>query len=182
MKKLGLVALLVVLTLIATPTIVQADPWSAIDSGYAISTNHPGEEIDITQPFELKAKVGFLASIDVDKVIVELRDPDDNVVDTAEVVAPWQTGWSKKGNEYKWNWTRPLDPAKTGNIWVVGHYSVKAYFYAKAGQGWKNLANVEDRVSMRAFTVMTVPEVPIGTITILLTMLASLVIFARKKF
>ena len=181
MKKLGLVALLVVLTLIATPTIVQADPWSAIDnSGYAITTNHFGEEIVPPPVPPLRAKVGVLKeyfdNFDVYKVQVDLRDPDENVVDTDFVyAADFDDDISPKGAPIKYAWTDPLAPA----TWVVGHYSVKAYFYAKDAP--KEIAHTIELTAMRATTVMTVPEVPIGTITILLTMLASLAIFARKR-
>jgi len=180
MKKLGLIALLAVLTLIVIPTIVQADPWSAIDSGYAITTNYFGQEVVPPLDPPLEAKVGVLTelfnSLDVYEVRVDLRDPDDNVVDSATIAAAaFLDGTSPQGAPIKYAWTGPLEPA----TWVVGDYSVKAYFFAEDG---KELANTEDLTAMRATTVMVVPEVPIGTLTILLTMLASLAIFARKRF
>jgi len=178
MKKLGLMALLAVLTLIVTPTIVKADPWSAIDSGYAITTNHFGEEIVPPPVPPLRVKVGVLKeifdSLGITEVRVDLRDPDGNVVDS-DTVSAFLDGTSPHGAPVKYAWTGPLEPA----TWVVGDYSVKAYFFAGAG---KNLAHTEDLTAMRATTVMVVPEVPIGTLTILLTMLASLAIFARKRF
>lgn len=187
MKKIGLVAVLAVLTLIATTTIVQADPWSAVDSGYAVSTNYHGQEIDITSPpTDLFAKVGIRTSVlakfglTLDYVYVELRDPNGDVVDD-DIVGD-QPGelnlsppYSPKGNEIWYGETDHLAPS----TWVIGDYSVKAYFYAPGG---KEIANTDDLVAMRATTVMVVPEVPIGTLSILLTMLASLAIFARKKF
>jgi len=104
MKKLGLVALLVVLTLIVTATIVQADPWSAVDSGYTVSTNYHGQEIDITSPpTDLFAKVGIRTSVldkfglTLDEVYVELRDPNGNVVDDYTVDS-FTLSSSPKGN------------------------------------------------------------------------------------
>jgi len=180
LRKLRFVLLAVVLALIAIPTIVQADPWSAIDSGYAITTNHFGEVI-IPPPIPpLEAKVGILTelfdSLDVYEVRVDLRDPDDNVVDSATIAAAaFSDGTSPKGAPIKYAWTGPLAPAS----WVVGDYSVKAYFFAEDG---KELAQTEDLTAMRATTVMVVPEIPIGTVAILLTMLASLAIFTRKRY
>jgi len=179
LKKLGFMAVLIVLTLSFIPMIVRADPWSAIDSGYAVTTNHHGEDIDITKPIDppLRAKVGFKDENGVYEVRVDLRDPDGNVVDsdTVEWPADFDDGTSPKGADIEYAWTKDLEP-NTG--WVVGHYSVKAYFFSEDG---KELANTEDLVAMKATTVMAVPEVPIGTITILITMLASLAIFARKR-
>lgn len=180
MKKLRPIALLAVLMLVVIPTIVQADPWSAIDSGYAITTNYHGVELDITSPpTNLKAKVGVLTekfvSLGISEVRVDLRDPDGNVVDT-DTVTLFSDGTSPKGAAIKWGETDPLAPT----TWVVGDYSVKAYFYADADDVVE-IAHTEDLVAMRATTVMVIPEVAIGTLTILLTMLASLAIFARKK-
>lgn len=178
MKKLGLLALLVVLTLIATPAIVQADPWSAVDSGYAVTTNYHGVEVLPPPDPPLMAKVGVLTekfeSLGVYEVRVDLRDPDGNVVDS-DTVTSFSDGTSPKGAPIKYAWTDALAPA----TWMVGDYSVKAYFYAEDG---KEIAHTEDLTAMRATTVMVVPEVPIGTLTTLLTMLAGLAIFARKRF
>ena len=183
LKRLGLVALLVVLTLIVTSTIVQADPWSAIVSGYAVTTNHHGEEVLIPPVPPLRARVGVLAEnlydpsseAGVYEVRVDLRDPDGNVVDSDTVSWTQFSDATYKGKPIKGAWTGDLVPG----VWVVGHYSVKAYFFDKYG---KELAQMDDLTAMRATTVMVVPEVPIGTLTILLTMLASLAIFARKRF
>jgi len=169
------------LTLIVTPTIVQADPWSAIDSGYAVTTNYHGQEV-VPPVADLTARVGVLLDNwpGVYEVRVDLRDPSGDVVDSDTILAaafttdaPW--GTSPKGATVMWAETDPLAPA----TWVVGDYSVKAYFFDSTG---KELAHVDDLTAMRATTVMVVPEVPIGTLTILLTMLASLAIFARKRF
>jgi len=186
LKKLGLLALLVVLTLIIIPTIVQADPWSAIDSGYAITTNHFGEEIVPPPDPPLQVKVGVLAENFYDPIVnptgvyevrVDLRDPDDTVVATDTILLAdftFEVGGSPQGADIYYAWTDDLVPA----TWVIGDYSVKAYFFAGTE---KELAHTIDLTAMRATTVMVVPEVPIGTLTILLTMLAGLAIFARKR-
>lgn len=177
LKKLGLVALLTVLTLSIIPMIVLADPWSALGSGYAVTTNHHGEDVMIPPDPPLQARVGFLDGLGVDSVRVDLRDPSDTVVASVTVTSFTFNDLPPGEDDYWDAWTAPgaLDPAS----WVVGHYSVKAYFFDDTG---KELANVEDLTAMRATTVMTVPEVPIGTLTILIAMLAGLTIFARKRF
>jgi len=176
------------LTFLASlPLLVWADPSSASGSGYAVTTNYHGIEIvpppPPTDPLRANVSVSATNFGNVYNITVVLRDPSDNWV--ARVVhlrdpgnwadLDWVETTAHNGETVHWAWTGPLEPDE----WVIGHYSVKAYFVADDGQG---LANVEDLDAMRATTVMTVPEAPIGTLTILLVMLASLGIFARKKF
>ena len=161
------------------PIVVHADPWSAIDSGFAVTTNHHGEDIVPPPVPPLQAKVGLLLEYfaDLDYVEVRLRDPDEDVVVTViidDTDPRWQDGTSPHGKPIKYAWTDDLVPA----VWEIGHYSVKAYFVLI---GEKDINTVEDLDAMRATTVMTVPEVPLGTLAVLLTMLASLGILARRK-
>jgi len=181
--KSKLIIPLMALTLFIIPVIVLADPWSAINSGYGVTTNHHGEEIVPPGDPPLAAKVGLLTekflfengTTRLINVTVDLRDPYENVVDTQTVYPEdFGPGTSPNGQDMNFTWTDPFEP----DTWTVGHYSVKAYFYLKGGQG---LANAEDLDAMRATTVMSVPEAPIGTLTILLTMIAGLAIFARKR-
>lgn len=176
------------MTLIVTPTIVHAGPWSAIDSGYAVESNYHGIEIIIPPPpTDLRARVGCLtenfydpiSGAGVYEVVVHLRDPDGDVVDSATV--SWTDmvpGTSPHGAPIMWQWTS-VDHYFAPATWEVGDYSIKAYFYDEHG---KELKNEDDLTAMRATTVMVVPEVPIGTLIIMLTMLAGLAILARKRF
>jgi len=180
--KLRPMTLFGLLALMAMSTVVQADPWSAIDSGYAVSTNYHGEETPVPPDPPLMARVGVLLEnfALLDYVEVHLRDPSDDVVDIVVVPASaFVPGLSPKGADIMEAWSDPLEPEE--GTWLIGHYSVKAYFYAVEGAAEPELANCEDLEAMRATTVMTIPEVPIGTLTVLLAMIAGLAIFARKR-
>ena len=174
MKKLGLVALLVVLTLITTPTIVQADPWSALSSGYAVTTV-PFPQENVMPGDSVTAKAGT-------------TDPEVNYV-WFNWLAPDGTVW-KDGPVFVDHWYPDLN---YGTVYVyfstyasippiVGDWGVQVEFYDEGG----NLKGTADLpvgiIKIRATSFHAVPEVPIGTLTILLTMLASLAIFARKRF
>ena len=178
MMKLEYLVLLVVLTSMFPVLIVQADPWSAIDSGYAVTTNYHGQDVIPPPDPPLRAKVGVLA-VNFNELLyvkVELRDPNGNVVLTVNIdkSATWIDDISPKGNPIKYAWTDPLIP----DTWAIGHYSVKAYFYAEGGRG---LANEEDLYAMRATSIMTIPEIPLGTLTVIATMLISLALFSRAR-
>lgn len=174
-SKLAILAFISLLGLI--PAAVLADPWSAIDSGFAVTTNHHGEDIIPPGDPPLRAKVGLLASEfpRLIRVEVELRDPDEVVVDT-QVVLPgsFSPGTSPGGNPITVAWTDPFAPAS----WTIGHYSVKAYFYLTDA---RDLANAEDLDAMRAVTVMTVPELPTGTLGAVAALFAGLGIYSILK-
>ena len=182
--RLKLLALSAAVILVVLTVVVQAGPESAASSGWGVTTNYHGQEVLIsvliTDPLEAQVLVGFPENWDaLYEVTVVLRDPDDEPV--ATITRPkneldWQPGTAPNGRVLRTAWIGPLIP-DTG--WTVGHYSVKAYFYADDGT---TLANDEDLSAMRATTQVVIPEAPIGTLTIIITMLASLAIFARKKF
>lgn len=162
---------------------VRADPWSAIDSGFAVTTNHHGEEIIPPGDPPLAAKVGLLntefyfdnGTIRLLRVEVELRNPDEVVVDTEVVyAAEFLDDTSPQGNPIKYAWTADFEPSS----WTVGHYSVKAYFYLK---GARDLANAQDLDAMRAVSVMSVPELPVGTLTAVVLLVATLGLYSMLR-
>jgi hypothetical protein len=186
------IALLIVLTLMVTPVVVLADvpyddgPWSAIDSGYAVTTNHHGEDVPIPPFPPLVAQVGLLAVHFpyLEYVRVDLRDEDENVVDSAylypgDFIA---NEFSPQGEPIMYALTKETgtdDEVLAPDTWEAPmHYSVKAHFFMDEEYGKPNPLVAE---AMRAVTVMTIPEVPLGTLTVLLTMLATLGFLARKK-
>jgi len=190
--RFRIVTLLIVLTLMVTPVVVFADvpydagPWSAIDSGYAVTTNHHGEDVPIPPFPPLVAQVGLLAEHfpGLLYVRVDLRDEDDGVVDSAYVYPEdFVADLSPQGEPIMYALTKITgddDDVLAPDTWEAPmHYSVKAYFFLEGGNiGPPEAVCLE---AMRAVTVMTVPEVPLGTLTVLLTMLATLGFLARKK-
>jgi len=171
LKKLGLVALLVVLTLIVMPAIVRADPWSALGgSGYAVTTEPfplegviPGEDVD--------AKAGT-TDPNVEYVVFRWLAPDGTVIsrDPEDVVDV----------EDEWDPTYGMNVLVARSTYapeIVGDWGVQVFFYGEGGH-----LRGEAIIRIRATSFFVIPEVPIGALTVLLTMLAGLAIFARKRF
>ena len=172
MKKFWLVALLVVFTLIVTPTIVQADPWSALGgSGYAVTTEpFPLEDV-LVNVDEVTAKAGTTDD-NVQYVVFRWLAPDGTVPHTDTVEYP-DFDW-----EYDPTYEMDVKIARSTFIpTMVDDWGVQVFFYGEGGH-----LRGEAIIRIRATSFLVVPEVPIGTLTILLTMLASLAIFARKRF
>jgi len=189
MKKLGLIALLAVLTLIVTSTVVQAQ-WSALNSGYAITTNYHG--IDVPLGESVTAWAGTTMPDgpgSVVKVRFIWKDPDENVVwdpfDTTldkyttpayppgapQEIIDWAT--NHPGIDV-WYATDEQTPA------VYGDWGVQAEFWGPGGK-LKGTGGSEGIIKIKATSFFNIPEA-ISTLTVLLTMLAGLAIFARKRF
>jgi len=180
--RFKIIMLLGILALMSITIVVLADPWSAIDSGYGVSTNYHGEDTPVPPDPPLRAKVGVLLEnfAILDYVEVHLRDPDENVVDIVTISSSaFVSGLSPKGADIMWAWSDPLEPEE--GTWLIGHYSVKAHLYAREGDVVYEIANCELLEAMRATTVMTIPEVSIGTLGVLLAMFTGLALLTRKK-
>jgi len=189
LKKLGLVALLVALTLIVTPTIVQAQ-WPAINSGYAVTTNWHG--IDVPLGASVTAWAGTTDST-VEKVEFIWKDADGNVVRDEMVTVdatldkyttpavppgapPEIVDWAQK--PMNWGITiwyaQDTYPSVTDPL---GDWSVKAKFINAFGQ---TVSSESDSFPVRATSFNVVPEVSFGTIAILIAMFGALL--ASKRF
>jgi len=185
LKKLGLVALLVVLMLIVTPTIVKADPWSALEgSGYAVTVEgfpleevYPGDVIrayaGTTYPEEEVEYVVFLWLAPDETVISDPHDSHD-----LSGFGPDPIGMY---TDFDVRVASCEITVGTDIPFIVGDWGVQAEFWGPDGK-LKGTGSSTGIVKIRATSFYAVPEVPmIGTLTILLTMLASLAIFARKR-
>jgi len=179
LKKLGLVALLVVLTLIVTPAIVRADPWSALGgSGYAVTVEgFPLEEV--LPGDEITAYAGTIDS-EVDHVVFNWLAPDGTVIPISEVCSG--PAADPKGM-YSFDIYYATCTVEVGvDIPAInGDWGVQAEFWGPGGK-LKGTGGSEGIIKIRATSFFVIPEVQMGTITILLTMLASLAVFARKRF
>jgi len=170
LKKLGLVALLVVLTLIVTPAIVRADPWSALGgSGYAVTTEpFPLEDVEVGVD-EVVAKAGTTDS-NVEYVVFRWLAPDETVISRPEDIV-------SVASETDPTYGDILVARSTFVPNMLGDWGVQVFFYGEGGH-----LRGEAIIRIRATSFFVIPEVPIGTLTILLTMLAGIAIFARKRF
>jgi hypothetical protein len=61
---------------------------------------------------------------------------------------------------------------------VLGDWGVQAFFQ---GSGGSTKAGIEDVIKIRATSFNVIPEVPVGTIAILLSMFGAFGVFAVKK-
>ena len=176
MKKSKVLVVLLVPVLMFTLCVgvVQAGAprWDSIQSDYAVTTNRFGEDI----------------LVHVDEVVAMAGTTDPLVTSVTFRFFP-------PGEEEEPAWTEPVsDPNYVWDSWksipfrrydssaytfdMVGDWGIQVFFNGTGG----HLRHTTDIIRIRATTAMVVPEVPIGTLTILLTMLASLAIFARKRF
>jgi hypothetical protein len=188
-KRLSIaVILLVSVFLFATVNIVQAQ-WPAIkESGYAVTTNWHGLDVPIGQ-----SVVATAGTTDLGVTKVEFKwhyyDPSDNVIfdefvdisasnhrTTPDVppspippeITDWATDPSNAAIEY-------LFAQNTQTPNAIGEWGIQAIFY--------NATHVRSNntIRIRATSFNSVPEVPLGTIAILVSMFGALGIYAIKK-
>lgn len=147
-------------------------PWQTLGTGYAIDTNYHG--IDVFPSTPVTATAGTL---DPGVVNVTFRWHMPNGTprwDVTKVV--WTNGTQGQWNDGTWanisyaNDTRILD--------VLGDWGVQAFFIGPEGS---DRANLTDVVKIRAQSFNVVPEVPLGTVITVASMLAALGIFTLKK-
>jgi hypothetical protein len=173
MKTKPILLALAFIILILIP-VVHA-PWSTLGTGYAITTNYHGIDVLPGTPITVTA-----GTLDADVVNVTFRwhrPPDGNgPVAWEDVVSVWENGTTGQWNNGTWaliwyaNKTRALDE--------YGDWGIQAFFQNSKG---KDRAGLKDVISIKATSINVVPEVPYGTIAILIAMLGALTIFAIKK-
>jgi len=158
--------------------------WSAIKSGYAITTNWHGQDVPVGAPVTAWAGT---TNENVDKIRFLWLDPEENIRYEAIVT-----------KDYIVNYTTPDYPPgapdeiidwaeKNPNITIwyanntqtpdsVGEWTVKAWFYSPEGHLMNSTVT-----KIRATSFNTVPYTPIGTIIIAVTMIAALTAFITRK-
>jgi len=177
--------LFTILLILASANIAQAQ-WPALASGYAVTTNWHGKDVPIGQ--SVTAWAGTTDSA-VKTVEFKWLDPSGNVViippPRVSVFGPYTTpnhpsnvpqeivDWS---NKYPGVTVWYANNTQTLNI--LGDWGVQAIFH-DSGKIMKGKNS--DIVRIRATSFNVVPEVPFGTIVILLSMFGALGIFAVKR-
>lgn len=174
MKKSRLTPLMLALLsigILASISVVYA-PWQTLGTGYAITTDHHG--VDVLPGTPVTATAGTL---DPDVVNVTFR-------------------WHMPNETVRWEVTKPVAPNGTWGEWndgtpalilyandsqildVIGDWGVQAFFRDEKGT---DRAGLTDVIKIRAESFNVIPEVPLGTIAVTLSMLAALGIFALKR-
>lgn len=172
------------LLVFANTNIAQAQ-WSAINSGYAVTTNWHGQEVPLGE--EVTAWAGTTRS-EVKKVEFLWRAPDEETVvfhDWIYIDGPYTTPTVPDGVPQEiidWANENPgIDVYYANNTQtpdVLGDWGVQALFHAGSG---KIKGQDSTIVAIRASSTHTVPEVPFGTIAISLSMFVILGIFTIKR-
>jgi len=150
-------------------------PWSTLGTGYAITSNVHG--ID-TPPFTTVVVTAGTLDSNVEQVTFRWHEPPDGNGPVArEVAVPVFTNTSKY--TFK-NGTQVLIRYAIDSYSpdVVGDWGVQAFFQDSVGT---DKAGLNDVIKIRATSFNVVPEVPFGTIVILLSMFGALSVFALKK-
>lgn len=175
----------ILISLVLGSTLVQAQ-WSALNSGYAVTTNYHG--VDVLPGTEVTAWAGTTDS-EVNEVEFRWLKPDGTLsVDPPPIVRVYVSfrtpdvpsgvpeeiiDWAEKNpsiNVWYANNTQTPD--------ILGNWTVQVFFYAPGG----HLRGKEsDIIRIRATSFNVIPEAPFGTIAILLAMFGALSTFTIKK-
>jgi len=176
---LGLTVLFMLACLIIS---VQAQ-WPALNSGFAITTDYHGAD-PIPPGTAVTAKAGFIpekAGISVDDIeyIQFIWHSEGGVEFDVDVypspdwlTEPWTDG---SGN----TWT-VYYLTNTQYPTTAGEWGVQAVFRGEGG----SVQGLDEEIpafAIRATSYEVVPEVPLGTITALLAMVAAGALFVAKK-
>jgi hypothetical protein len=171
MRKTCLILIFFIITLVFTQVVIAQAQWSALNSGYAITTNYHGENV---QPGTLVIATAGTTDTSVKTVTFYWKYPDDTVAFTDSDVPVWTNGtkWDGKLIYYAQSSYAPVAPP--------GDWGVQAVFKDSSGN---SKGKHSDVVAIRAtsFLFFTVPEVPFGTATILLSLLGTLALITRLK-
>jgi hypothetical protein len=185
--------LLAFLLVIGSANIAQAQ-WDALSSGYAVTTNWHGEDVPIGQSITAWAGTtdsladgvefrwldpsGNLAVIPAPRVLVSVLGP--YVTPSVPSGAPQEiVDWAiKYPGQTVWYATNTQGPDVLN---ILGDWGVQANFYDSDNPVKTLRGRNSDIIKIRATSFNVVPEVPFGTIVILLSMFGALGVFATKK-
>lgn len=140
--------------------------WSAINSGYAVTTDYHGVDVP---PGTLVTATAGTTDATVDSVTFLWKSPDGNTAYTDPDVPV-----SPNGTEYD---GKPVYYATSSHtLDVPGDWGVQALFI---GEGGTKKQGIEDVIGIRATSFFIIPELP--TIFLMAASLTALGIFAYKR-
>ena len=169
MKKVyATVAILLAGIFLAAISVANAQ-WSAISSGYAITTDYHG--IDVPLGALVTATAGT-TDANVTSVTFLWHYPDNETVAYEVNTQVWSNGSTYDGKLiYYANSSYIPD--------VLGDWGVQALFI---GEGGTKKANHNDVIRIRSTSLNTIPDVPIvGTAGAIVAMLLGLGLFLHKR-
>ncbi len=150
--------------------LVQAQ-WSALGSGYAVTTNYHGIDVLVGTPV-----TAIAGTLDPAVVNVTFRWHMPNGTTRWEVTVPVYTnGTLEQWNNGTYAEIRYANDTQIPDM--LGDWGVQAFFQDPTGM---DKAGLSDVIEIRATSFNTMPEVPLGTIIIGASMFAALGVFALK--
>jgi len=174
MKKSRLISLTLALLsiVIFVPVSVVYAPFTTLGTGYAITTNYHGVIVPPYTP--VTATAGTLDSR-VENVTFRWHMPNGTV--RWEVTKPvYANGTQGQWNNGTWATIHYANDTQTPDI--VGDWGVQAFFQ---GPGGKERANLTDVIKIKAESFFSIPEIPLGPLTVTLSTLTALIIFAKRR-
>jgi len=172
MKPRIISAVVILVSILVLVPKVSAYDWSgtSINSGYAVTTDWHGKEVPLGEPVTARA-----GTTDLSIVTVWFRWLLPNGTEAwppIEVTTYTNDVWEGKTVRVFLNAQFPDE---------VGDWGVQVVFYNEDGNGQGPLPVPEEKVAIRARSFFAVPEVPFGTIAILVAMFGALGILAISK-
>jgi hypothetical protein len=167
--------------------------WSAISSGYGVTTDWHGQDAPIG--VSVTATAGT-TDMSVDKVEFRWLDPEGNVEIAINVTvsdayitpatpADPPDNWDLPDEIKEWATDNPDIPVKYAQNFQtldeVGDWAVQAHFIDTDHNPKSLRGRNTDIIAIRATSFNVVPEVPYGTIAILLSMFGALGLFAIRR-
>ena len=172
--KISLTVAMLVCILLISISVVNA-PWSTLGTGYAITSNYHGVDIPPGTPVTITA-----GTLDSNVVKITFRwhePPDGNGPVRWEVTVPiFTNGTTGQWNNGTTSEIRYAQATQTPD--VLGDWGVQAFFRDSTG---KDRVGLEDVIKIKATSFNAVPEVPFGTLAILVAMFGAIAIFAVRK-
>jgi hypothetical protein len=164
----AMIAILFAGMFLAIPSVAHAQ-WSAINSGYAITTDYHGKAVPIGT---LVTATAGTTDAEVKSVTFLWHYPDNETVAYEVNVQVWSNGSTYDGKLIYYATSSYIPD-------VLGDWGVQALFI---GEGGTKKANHDDVVRIRATSFNTIPDLPVvGTAGAIATMLLGLGMFLHKK-
>jgi len=164
-------------------SIVVKAQWSAINSGYAVTTNYHGITVNIGSPITATAGTTNLNVLQVEFLWMDPgknihRDVTVSLLEVSRTTYPWPgpindeiIQWcDSQSSTLHYKFAQDTLPGEL--LDEAGDWTVQAHFL-NTGE------KPEDRI--RATSWMSIPEAPLGTITILLGMFGALSLYLTTK-
>jgi len=187
--RLAVVAIILASVLFVAGVNTAKAQWPAIkQSGYAITTNWHKIEIPLGA---LVVATAGTTDLTILTVTFRWHAPNGTVIfqDTVNVVGPITTptvppnvpqeviDWANANPGVQYLYAQSTHEIPT-TLDIVGDWGVQAFFQELGG---RQKAGVSDVIQIRATSFNVVPEAPIGTTAILLSMFGALSVFALRK-